>query len=150
MAKVSKNTPIYLTMHDNDSLHGAAESADPYDFLNAEPITHAPNVDMFTTPDEIVIEVEIPGVRKHDIELFLCKNVLTLKALKFECFEENKVNYVCMERVFGRFCRSIEIPSPVDTARVKAVYENGILTITAPRVEDKRSAKRRVPIESGK
>ena len=53
-----------------------------------------------------------------------------------------------MERAFGRMFRSIELPFPVDTEKIKAVFRNGILTICVPKVEDKRNVSRRVPIEN--
>lgn len=117
-------------------------------FAQSEPITQIPNVDVFSTRDELIIEVELPGVNKQDIDITLIKTTLTIKALKLECFEEDKINYVCMERAFGRMFRSIELPFPVDTEKIKAVFRNGILTICVPKVEDKRNISRRVPIEN--
>ncbi|MFQ5737276.1 MAG: Hsp20/alpha crystallin family protein [Thermodesulfobacteriota bacterium] len=116
-------------------------------FSHPEPITQIPNVDVFSTRNELVIEVELPGVKKQDIDVTLLKGTLTIKAVKLECFDEDKINYVCMERTFGRLFRAIEIPFPVDTVRIKAVFRNGILTITIPRIEDKRNTSRRVPVE---
>lgn len=113
-----------------------------------EHITHVPNVDIFSTPGLFTVEVELPGIRKEDIEITIVKNTLTIRALKYECFDDEKVNYVCMERSFGRLCRVIDIPFPVNTSQIRAVCKNGILTITVPRVEDKRAHSKRVPIES--
>ncbi|MBI5642038.1 MAG: Hsp20/alpha crystallin family protein [Deltaproteobacteria bacterium] len=117
-------------------------------FTQPEPITQIPNVDVYSNAAEVIIEAELPGVRKQEIDITLLKQTLTIKALKFECFEEDKINYVCMERSFGRIFRAIELPYSVDTARIKAIYKNGVLTIVLPRVEDKRSATKKVPIES--
>lgn len=150
MAKISKKSPRALPGIEVDDIRQfifeGLEEAER--FLRPEPITHIPNVDMFSNPSELVIEVELPGVRKEDIGLALFKNTLTIKALKFECFEEDRVNYVCMERAFGRVFRAVEIPFPVDTEKIKAVYKNGILTITIPRIDDKRSSTKRITIES--
>ena len=63
-------------------------------FAQSEPITQIPNVDVFSTRDELIIEVELPGVNKQDIDITLIKTTLTIKALKLECFEEDKINYV--------------------------------------------------------
>lgn len=150
MAKISKKPPRALPGVEIDNISqfifdGVDDAAS---ILQAEPITHIPNLDMFSRSTDLIIEVEMPGVRKEDIEVSLYKNNITIRALKFECFEEDKVNYVCMERSFGRIFRAIEIPFPVDTVRIKAGYKNGILTITIPKVEDKRSSTKRVPIES--
>ncbi len=113
-----------------------------------EPITHMPNADMYSTNVELTIEIEMPGVRKEDIEVLVNGGAVTIKAMKYDCLEDDKVNYVCMERVFGRIYRSVELPFPVDTAKIKALYKNGTLTISIPRIKDKRAATKRVAIES--
>lgn len=150
MAKISKKPPRTSPIEIDQINQFIFESGldDDTGFIRPEPITHIPNVDMFTTPADLVIEVELPGVRKEDIDITLCKDTLTIKALKFECFEEDKINYVCMERSFGRLFRTIELPFPVDTARIKANYDNGILIVTIPRVEDKRNMTKKIPIHS--
>ncbi|HHL39311.1 MAG TPA: Hsp20/alpha crystallin family protein [Deltaproteobacteria bacterium] len=114
----------------------------------SEPINQIPNVDMYSSPSRLTIEVEMPGVRREDIDVAIYRNTLIVKGLKYECFEDNKVNYVCMERTFGRIYRAIEFPFPVDTVRIKAVYKDGILHVTMPRVEDKRGLPKSVPVET--
>lgn len=148
MAKISRKpvqTPIRIE-NLNQFLFECLD--DEAGFLSPEPITHVPPIDMFTTPSELLIEIELPGVRKEDIDITLYKNTLTIKAVKFECFEEDKINYVCMERSFGRMFRAVELPDPVDTSRIKANYVSGILTIIMPRVADKRNSRQKVAIES--
>lgn len=113
----------------------------------AEQTFHTPSVDIFSTPTELIMEVEIPGVRRDDIDVTMLKNIVTIKAVKAECFEEPKVNYICMERSFGKVLRQIELPFAVDAANIKAVYKNGVLTITVPRVVDKRAMTRRVTVD---
>ncbi|OGQ60434.1 MAG: hypothetical protein A3J24_09150 [Deltaproteobacteria bacterium RIFCSPLOWO2_02_FULL_53_8] len=112
-----------------------------------EQTSHTPCVDIFSTPSELVMEIEVPGVRRTDIEVTMLKDTITIKAVKTERFEESKVNYVCMERSFGRVFRQIEIPFAVDAAKIKAVYKSGVLTITLPRVVDKRAMSRRVTVD---
>lgn len=151
MAKISKKTPQpnYPKGEIVESLTNFMEGMeDPGLPCHHEPITHIPNVDMFSTASELIIEVELPGVRKEDIEVSQSKNTLTIKALKFECFEDEKINYVCMERSFGRLFRTIEMPFPVNTVNIKATFNNGVLMIVVPRVEDKRSQTKRIQIES--
>ncbi|MBI5491941.1 MAG: Hsp20/alpha crystallin family protein [Deltaproteobacteria bacterium] len=149
MAKMSKKTPITPAAVEIDNLSQFIfEGMEDASFLQPEPLTQIPNVDVFSNTCELVIEVELPGVRKDDIDVTIFKGTLTIRALKFECFEEDKVNYVCMERAFGRLYRAIEIPFPVDTMKIKAVYKDGVLTIIVPRVEDKRCSSKRVRIEN--
>ncbi len=113
-----------------------------------EQVNHIPYVDIFSTDKDVVIEVEMPGVRFKDIDVTIFENTLNVKADKYECFEENNINYVCMERTYGKIFRAIEIPVPVNTKHIDASYTNGILRITIPIVEDKRGKPRRIPIKT--
>lgn len=147
MAKISRKGPqapirietlnqfLFEFLGDEDSL------------LAPEPMTHVPPLDLFTTPDELIVEIDLPGVQKEDIDISIYKNTLTVRAMKLECVEEDKINYVCMERSFGRLFRAVELPHPVDTARIKASYDNGVLTVVMPKVEDKRKNKQQIAIE---
>jgi HSP20 family protein len=113
-----------------------------------EPISYVPHVNMFSTKAELIVEVELPGVKREDIDVSLFKSTLNIKALKYECFEEDKVNYVCMERAFGRIFRSIELPMPVNSTKIKAFYKNGVLTIVIPKIEEKRGKPKQIAVES--
>lgn len=150
MAKISKKPPRVLPKVEIDQINQFIFEGieDPSAYIAAEPMTHLPNVDMFSTQKEIIVEVELPGVKKDDVEVTISKNTLVIKAIKVECFEEEKINYVCMERSFGRLFRTIDLPCPVDTTKVKAAYKDGILIISIPKVEDKRCASTKIDIES--
>ncbi|MBI5875811.1 MAG: Hsp20/alpha crystallin family protein [Deltaproteobacteria bacterium] len=124
------------------------EEAEKVDAHSSAAINHTPAADMFSTADSIIIEIELPGVRQEEIELSVLRNTLTIKALKYECFDEKKVNFVCMERSFGRIFRIIDIQCPVDTTRTKAVFRDGLLTITLPRIGEKRGVPKKIEIES--
>lgn len=113
----------------------------------APKVNYEPIIDIFSTDDCIVIEMELPGVKKEDIEISFMQNVITVKGIKHKCSDDKKMNFVCMERAFGRFCKSIELTSPVDTARLKAVYKDGILKITLPKFNDRRGVEKKIPVE---
>jgi HSP20 family protein len=148
MAKISRKPQGPAGAQDAEVVNRFVFEGVEEDLSQPEPTTHMPNVDMYSTSSQLVIEVEMPGVRKDEIDLSLYKNNITIKALKFECFEEDKITYVCMERAFGRVFRTLDLPMPVDTTRIKALYKNGVLTIIIPRIQDKRAATRRVRIET--
>jgi HSP20 family protein len=137
--KAQKNTTLDFVAHN-------VESAQMTGTL--EPINHIPYVDIFSTGNNVVIEVEIPGVRFEDIDVTIFENTLNIKADKYECFEEKNINYICMERTYGKIFRAVEIPVPVNTHHIEANYTNGILKITIPIVEDKRGKPRHVPIKT--
>ncbi len=149
MAKISKKSGAGFAPIDINSLSRLFGIPEEMDFTSGETVTHMPEVDIYSTPTTLIIEVEMPGVKKEDIEVYMHGDHLTVKALKYECFDDSKLNYVCMERVFGRLYRSVEIPCTVDTSKIKADYKEGVLTITLPRIEnDKRRQTKRVAIES--
>jgi len=127
---------------------GGGEGGKSPGIQTLDTITRIPDMDMYSTAEELTIEVEMPGVQKEDIELYIHKNTLKLVALKAEAAESKKTNYVCLERVFGRLYRSVEIPFPVNTSKIKATFKKDVLVIKIPRVEDKRAIKKNVPIES--
>ena len=147
MAKISKKPPQTIEDAGADEIifGGFSEGG----ILSpSEPITQVPSVDVYSTPTEIIVEVEMPGIKKDDIDVSFYKDTLTVKGMKCECMDEEKVNYVCMERSFGKILRTIEMPFPVDSSKIKASYKSGVLIVRVPRVEDKRCVTRKVPIEA--
>jgi HSP20 family protein len=134
-----------------DSLFRSFREAMGKDFCppGTELVNFTPHVDIYTTNDSIVIELEIPGVNIDDIDISMSKGQLLVKGVKGDAGrEEDTGNYVCMERSFGRYYRAVEIPFPINTSSIKASYKFGVLTIEAPRVADKRGQAKHIKIES--
>jgi HSP20 family protein len=150
MAKISKKSSSLPASSDSaDLLHFLVDDMDEMLTLpNVETVNHIPPADMFSTSEAFIIELEMPGVRQEDIELTIFNNVLTVRGIKYECFKDPKVNYVCMERAFGKLFRNIPLPCPVNPAQIKAVFKSGLLTLQLPRVAEKRGEKKSIPIES--
>jgi HSP20 family protein len=93
-----------------------------------------------------VVEVELPGCRPGDITLSLCCSTLVVEGTARE--EPGAgVNYICLERSIGRFCRAVEIPPGADLGGVKAQYRRGLLTVVFPWSRKSRSHIREIPIE---
>ncbi len=115
--------------------------------LGSGRVNHVPSLDIYSTQSEMVVEIEVPGVRKEDIEVAIKENTLIIKGMKYECFNEKKVHYICMERAFGKLFRSIVLPCAVDSRRIKAVYDNGLLIIRIPRVTDRRGVAKKISVE---
>ena len=151
MAKSSKKSPPgqSATGQNSSMIQFIMESLDNIPAARGvEPLGHVPYVDMYSTEKDFIVEAEMPGVRQEDIEITIFKNTLSIKALKYECFDESNINYVCMERSFGKVCRSVDIPCPVNSDGIKAVYKMGILKITLPKIKDKRNRAKKIKIES--
>lgn len=108
----------------------------------------SPPVDIFETPDVFSVEFDLPGTDPADLSLKLCCNMLILEGVKRDDSREG-ASYLCLERRFGRFCRTVEIPPTVDVSAVRADYRRGVLTVTFPRLSDRRKVMRDIPIIQG-
>ncbi len=95
-----------------------------------------PAVDIFERGEETVVRAELPDVRKEDLDLKVENNVLTLRGEKRRDETVKQENYHRSERHYGSFTRSFKLPSTVDTSRIQARYENGVLEIVVPKAEE--------------
>ncbi len=97
-----------------------------------------PMLDMKEDAESIVVNIEVPGVKKDDIKVTLRGNQLIVTGeRKFEK-EKKDETYHRIERSYGKFQRVITIPVEVDQSKIKATYENGILSITLPKTEKEK------------
>ena len=95
----------------------------------------APALDLHQSNDNIVAVVELPGMRKEDIEISLQDGMLIVSGeRKEETGPENGATRT--ERYTGKFRRSMTLPSRVDVNKVSATYKDGILTVTLPKAEE--------------
>ncbi len=107
-----------------------------------------PPVDIYECSNLIYIEVELPGVKKNDISLTLQGGTLQIEAPKQnEEKERVKRDHICIERNFGTIRRRVDIKWACDTNRIKASIKNGLLTITIPKIEDRRGKVKKIEIE---
>lgn len=93
-------------------------------------------VDVAENEDGYVVKASLPGINLDDLDITFEDNVLTLKGeMKLD---ENiqEENYVIQERRHGQFMRSIRFPAAVDSNKIEATYENGVLTLQVPKVEE--------------
>ena len=90
--------------------------------------------------DQFVIEVDLPGVDKKDIDIQIEENILIVKATRKMKQEVKKEDYYLCESQFGLISRSFVLPEGIDTSKVDAQYENGRLRIVLEK-EESRKAK---------
>jgi len=79
------------------------------------------------------LEVDLPGVKKEDIEISVNEGVLTISGERKLEKKEEKDNYTRIESFFGRFERAFKLPSDADLDNIDAKYENGVLHIFIPK-----------------
>jgi HSP20 family protein len=95
-----------------------------------------PSVDVTEDKDSLVVKAEMPGMSKDDVKVSVQDNVLTLKGEKKQEKEEKDKNYHRVERSYGSFCRSFQLPTSVKADKIKANYKDGVLSITLPKTEE--------------
>ena len=100
-----------------------------------------PSVDISENKENLVLEAELPGMKREDFELSIENNVITLKGeRKFEKKDEGE-NYHRVERSYGSFTRSFTLPQNVTADGAEAEFNNGILRVTLPKREETRARK---------
>lgn len=93
------------------------------------------SVDVFQTPNEIVIKSTIAGVEPDDLDIFLNDDLLTIRGKREQTKEEKDANYFYKECYWGGFSRSIILPVEVNPDKIDAELKNGLLTIRLPKIE---------------
>jgi len=98
-----------------------------------------PLVDIYETPEEVVVVAELPGVRKEDIAIEATEDVLEIKAEVKREEEVKEEAYFRRERYYKGFYRRVRLPAPVRPEGARAKYENGVLIVRLPKaVAEKR------------
>jgi len=107
-----------------------------------------PAVDVLDGRNEVVVRVELPGVNANELQLDLDDGILHIRGYKGRLGSEPGARrFHLMERFIGAFGVAVEIPQPVDPSRVRAVLHQGVLTITFPRLEDRRHQAFAIDVE---
>jgi HSP20 family protein len=117
------------------------------DSMNRDGGMFMPPVDMVENDDNIVISIELPGLKKDDIKMTMQNNALTINGNKKHEFESREDMVHRVERSYGSFCRSISLPSTVDASAIKASYDSGVLKVTLPKVEEAKSKEIAIDIK---
>jgi HSP20 family protein len=108
-----------------------------------------PRVDVTETDQEIQLAAELPGMEEKDVELLVQDGVLTLRGEKKLEKEEKKKDYHVIERQYGSFQRSYELPDIVDQGKIAAKFDKGVLTVTLPKTAKAKEATRKIAIGKG-
>jgi HSP20 family protein len=96
----------------------------------------APPLDVYETRDDLVVAVELPGVREKDIQLSMTGDVLSLRGQRGTAVEAREENYHRIERWSGAFERHIQLPVPVQADKIRASYRDGVLEVRLPKLEE--------------
>ncbi len=108
--------------------------------------TWAPAVDIYETPNELVVKADLPDVNEKDIDVRVENNLLTIRGeRKFEK-SVSEENFLRVERTYGSFSRSFSLPNTLNAEAIAADYKNGVLTITLPKREETKPRQVKVTV----
>jgi HSP20 family protein len=93
-------------------------------------------LDVFESDDDVTVRASIPGIKPDDIDISIKGDVLSIKGATREEKEEKTGNYHLRERRYGAFQRVINLPTSIKADKAEAEFENGVLTLTLPKVEE--------------
>ncbi len=106
-----------------------------------------PALDVSETKNELVVKAEVPGMDAKDIDISLSDGVLTIKGEKKQEREEKEADYHLVERSYGAFTRSIQLPREVQGDKISASYKDVILRITLPKSEEAKKKEIKIKVE---
>ena len=95
-----------------------------------------PALDLYEDKDNLVVKLEVPGMKREDIDVSLHEGSLSVSGERRSEEKHKDADVYRTERFFGRFQRIVALPTPVAADKVKAQYQDGILTITLPKTEE--------------
>lgn len=92
-----------------------------------------PSMDVTETDKEIEITAELPGLEEKDVQINIADNILTIRGEKKAEKEQKDKNYRLVERSYGSFERTLELPEGVNADAIKASISKGLLKVTVPK-----------------
>jgi HSP20 family protein len=95
-----------------------------------------PALDVYQTPNEVVVKATLPGVKSEDVSIDISGETLTIKGETKAEQEIKKEDYLYQERRYGAFSRSVVLPGELKTDKAEATMEDGVLTLSIPKAEE--------------
>ncbi|HTU01403.1 MAG TPA: Hsp20/alpha crystallin family protein [Candidatus Sulfotelmatobacter sp.] len=107
--------------------------------------TWSPAVDVYETPEAIVLKADLPGLSRSDVDIQVQDDRLILRGERRLTKEVGEESFLRIERAYGAFQRSFTLPASVAQERIRAVFRDGVLELTLPKAES--SKPKRIPVE---
>jgi HSP20 family protein len=109
-----------------------------------------PHVDVYEDGGVLVVVVEVPGLDADSLRVAFRDHELFLSGERRSQRPGDGASFLCVERPSGRFERVLPLDIPVDVARARARLADGLLTLTLPRLRERRGRETLIPIEKGR
>lgn len=104
-------------------------------------------LDMWQTPDEIVVQTIVGGVKPEDLDVSISHDMVTIRGKREKAREISDRDHFYQELYWGAFSRSILLPQEVDSDEAEAAIKNGLLTIRLPKLDKAKIQKLKVKNE---
>lgn len=96
-------------------------------------------LDVYQTPKEVVVKASLPGVKPEDVDISITGDTLTIKGETRVEEEVKREDYIYQEQRYGAFNRSVVLPAGLKADDAEANFDNGVLTLTIPKVEEAKA-----------
>ncbi len=106
-----------------------------------------PSVNTREADDAYYIEVDLPGVKKEDIDIKVDENILTISGVRKLKEEQKEEEFYKVESMYGKFERSFSLPEDADVDNIEAHSENGVLEIKIPKVQKVENKPKKIEIK---
>jgi len=120
-----------------DSFFGRRDASTP----NGYGRRWIPPMDLVETDEDLVLRADLPGLDRDDIEIEVKDNVLTVSGERKAEHEDKGEGFYRVERAFGRFSRSLDLPQGIDASRVSAGFNQGVLEVRVPKPEERKPTR---------
>lgn len=107
----------------------------------------SPTADAYVTDDALIVEAELPGVKKEDITVTATGDVLTIQGQRQAEKEVKEAHYYASERFSGAFSRSFPLPEGVDTNAITAEFKDGVLKVRVPLPVEAKAEPKRIAVK---
>ena len=97
-----------------------------------------PAMDLAETDDHLILRADLPGLTKDDVEIEVKDGVLSVSGERKAENEERSGDFYRVERTFGRFSRSLTLPTGIDASQIGAEFENGVLEVKIPKPAERK------------
>ncbi len=102
-------------------------------------LAFSPSCEVIDSGDHYVLKADLPGVRKEDLKVEVDRDLLTIQAERQEEKKHESKKKFVSEMYYGSYSRSFTLPGLADEKKVDAKFDNGVLTVTVPKVESSKS-----------
>lgn len=133
--------------HQWNALLGLPHNQRPANGEPAQRTEWRPLVDILEDPQAYTIKVELPEVRKEDIQVEVHERILTIRGERKRQEEMKEQSYHRIERVYGAFSRTFQLPEHVREDGVKADYKDGVLTVVVPKPAEAKPRTVQISVE---